>query len=511
MNTARIMYRKMSLLELLDGELELGAGFDVNLTGIELDSRKVDSGDLFFACKGAVHDGRDFIESAIASGAAAVLVEAGGAYQQARHVRGVPVIPVARLSGRVGDFAARFFDKPGAALWLIGITGTNGKTSTCQFIAQLYSILETPCGISGTLGYGVYGHSLTMPESGPGTTPDPITVQRILEEVRFAGARTMAMEVSSHGLRQKRVRTRDFEVAVFTNLSRDHLDYHNSMEDYGEAKRKLFSGRNLKVAVVNLDDLFSTTILNGLGRHVRSYTYSLNNTRASIHAEKISHHPTGMQIDVVTPWGKWRLETGLLGSFNAGNLLAALTAVMASESQKSSFDPDAIMAAAARVKPVPGRMEIIGSSKINVVVDYAHTPDGLRTALQALREHYTGRFWCVFGCGGNRDQGKRPLMAAVAEEYSDQVVVTDDNPRQEASDIIIRHILSGIRDDSRIHVESDRARAIAYAIDHAEAGDLVLIAGKGHEEYQDVGGNRMVFSDVRQARLCLNRRFEQAD
>lgn len=516
MNTAPIMYKKMTLRELLEGEVELDLGLDANLTGIELDSRQVAHGDLFLACRGATHDGRDFIDTAIDAGAAAVLVEATEVVeavepaQQTRRVRGVPVVAIAGLSGRIGEFAARFFDQPAAALWLVGITGTNGKTSTCDFIAQLYSLLGVRCGISGTLGYGIYGESLSKSDSGPGTTPDPITVQRSLEAVRFSGATTMAMEVSSHGLRQKRVRTRDFDVAVFTNLSRDHLDYHGSMESYGEAKQKLFKGCKLKVAVVNLDDLFSITMLNSLSRQVRSYTYSLNNRRASVYAERIVHHPHGLQIDIVSPWGQWSLECGLLGSFNAGNLLAALTTVMASEKDKANFDPAAIMAAASKIQPVPGRMEVIGQGPLKVVVDYAHSPDGLETALKALREHYEGRIWCVFGCGGNRDQGKRPLMAAIAEQYADQVVVTDDNPRQEASAAIIKDILSGFSEPARVHVESDRAQAIGYAVDHAKPGDLVLIAGKGHEEYQDVGGNRMVFSDVRQARLCLNRRFGQA-
>ena len=510
MNTAPIMYKKMTLRELLKDEVELAIGLDANLTGIELDSRQVAQGDLFLACRGAVHDGRDFIDTAIDSGAAAVLVEAGELAEQSRRVRGVPVIAIPGLSGRVGEFAARFFDEPGAALWLVGVTGTNGKTSICNFIAQIYSLLGVRCGISGTLGYGVYGESLSKSDSGPGTTPDPITVQRSLEAVRFSGATTMAMEVSSHGLRQKRVRTQDFDVAVFTNLSRDHLDYHGSMENYGEAKQKLFKGSKLRVAVVNLDDLFSTTMLNSLSRQVRSYTYSLNNQRASVYAERITHHPQGLQVDLVSPWGQWSLKCGLLGSFNAGNLLAALTAVMAGEADKATFEPEAIIAAASQVKPVPGRMEIIGQGPLRVVVDYAHSPDGLETALKTLREHYEGRLWCVFGCGGNRDKGKRPLMAAIAEQYADQVVVTDDNPRQEASTAIIKDILSGFSEPARVHVESDRAKAIGYAVDQAEPGDLVLIAGKGHEEYQDVGGDRMVFSDVRQARLCLNRRFEQA-
>ncbi|MEX2367834.1 MAG: UDP-N-acetylmuramoyl-L-alanyl-D-glutamate--2,6-diaminopimelate ligase, partial [Pseudohongiellaceae bacterium] len=337
---------------------------------------------------------------------------------------------------------------------------------------------------------------------------DAISLQRIMEEMRFNKGQIMTMEVSSHGLKQNRVNVCEFDVAVFTNLSRDHLDYHGSMKAYGEVKLKLFNNPQLKIAVVNLDDLFSVEILNNLARGVKSLTYSLKNQRADIYPVELNFNPAGLDMKVVTPWGSGTVKAPLLGSFNASNLLAAMATVLATEADKDNFNFTSILKVFSQLSPVRGRMQIIGTEAVQVVVDYAHTPDGLKKALQALKEHHSGAVWCVFGCGGNRDKGKRPLMAQIAEELADHLIITDDNPRQEPSEVIIAQILAGVRAREAVTVESNRAAAIELAITKAAPGDAVLIAGKGHEEYQDVGGNRMAFSDVKQARLCLNKRFK---
>lgn len=511
MNTAQSMSSQMTLALLLAGEIKIPKKFDVVLTGIELDSRKIDTGDLFIACKGASFDGRDFISDVIAKGAAAVLVEKGELWQEITTENNVPIVPVDKLGCRLSRIAATFFGRPADHLNVIGITGTNGKTSICQFIAQCFTKLDHVCGVSGTLGYGIHGLAYRqMPSGVPGTTPDSISVQRIFSEMLKAHADTMVMEVSSHGLKQVRVCVDDFDTAIFTNLTRDHLDYHGSMQAYGEEKLKLFSGARLSTAIVNMDDLFSAVILKSLARKVKSYTYSLSDRRADVFPEHTQFRRNGFELDLVTPWGEGRLQAGLLGAFNISNLLAVLTTVMANVMPGGKYQFEELLQVIASVVPVKGRMELIGETPVSVVVDYAHTPDALQNALQALHEHFKGKIWCVFGCGGERDQGKRPMMARIAENLADRLIVTDDNPRREDSGQIIQQILSGFSEATKAIVESDRARAIDYAINAADEGDVVLIAGKGHEEYQDVGGNRMIFSDVKQARVSLSKRFPES-
>ncbi|MFL2840394.1 MAG: UDP-N-acetylmuramoyl-L-alanyl-D-glutamate--2,6-diaminopimelate ligase [Pseudohongiellaceae bacterium] len=508
MNTAKSMSQQMTLGLLLEAEIDIPENLNLVLSGIEMDSRKIENGDLFIACKGANFDGRDFVCEVIDKGAVAVLVEKGELWQEISIEKNVPIIPVENLASRISSIAAKFFNKPADHFSLIGITGTNGKTSVCQFFAQSVTGLNHICGTSGTLGYGLYAKEYLRTGIGsPGTTPDPISVQRIFSEMLQQNADTMVMEVSSHGLKQGRVCINEFDVAVFTNLTRDHLDYHHSMQAYGEEKLKLFRGSHLSVAVVNMDDLFSAKILNNLSRQVKSYTYSLNNPQADVYPENIEFKRKGFKLEVSSPWGKGNVEIGVLGSFNASNFLAVFTTVMALESQHATFDFNHVMSEVATVSPVKGRMELIGDKPVSVVVDYAHTPDALENALNALHEHFKGKIWCVFGCGGERDKGKRPMMARIAEKLADELIVTDDNPRQEASSEIIKQILSGFSNSEKVLVESDRALAIDFAIANATEGDVVLIAGKGHEEYQDVGAKRMMFSDVKQARLSLNQRF----
>ncbi len=507
MNTAEKIVYMTSLDQLLSDIVTLPEGlpaeFNVRVSGVRLDSRKVESGDLFFACFGRNHDGRAFIDSAIDNGAAVVLAHADSRWQGFSLRRGVPVICVDDLAARVGVIACRFFDDPSAALTMIGVTGTNGKTSCTQFIAQIMSAMGRSCGVIGTLGSGF----LPELEESAHTTPDPVFIQSSLASMRAQGADTVAMEVSSQGLHQHRVSGVRFDVAVFTNLTRDHLDYHGSMEDYAETKRRLFMVEGLSSAVVNMDDPFACRILNTLAPSVRSFTFSISNTHADIHALSLQLTPRGYKARVRTPFGEGEISGSLLGRFNFSNVLAVLATLVATESVRPDFALNALLKQICLVHPVPGRMQIVGeSSDITVVVDYAHTPDALKAALQALREHFHGDVWCVFGCGGNRDQGKRPLMAEVAEQFADNLIVTDDNPRTESAEDIIRQIVLGVANTRKLTVERDRAKAIALAISGAVAGDVVLIAGKGHENYQDINGRKLAFSDVAQARLALQAR-----
>jgi UDP-N-acetylmuramoyl-L-alanyl-D-glutamate--2,6-diaminopimelate ligase len=507
MNTAEKIVYTTSLEQLLSGLVTLPAGLppecDVRVSGVTLDSRTVAPGDLFFACFGRNHDGRDFVDAAIDKGAAAILAQADARWQGVSLRRGVPVLCVDDLAARVSAIAGRFFDEPSAAMTMIGVTGTNGKTSCTQFIAQVLGGMGRSCGVIGTLGNGF----LPALEESTHTTPDPVFLQAALADLRSRGADSVAMEVSSQGLHQHRVSGVRFDVAVFTNLTRDHLDYHGSMEDYAETKRRLFMMAGLSSAVVNMDDPYACRILNTLSPSVRSYTFSVANSHADIHALSLQLTPRGYRARVRTPFGEGEIAGSLLGRFNFSNVLAVLATLIATESVRPHFSLSALLERIAQLQPVSGRMQIVAQpADITAVVDYAHTPDALQVSLQALREHFHGRIWCVFGCGGNRDQGKRPLMAEIAERHADMLVVTDDNPRLEDADAIVRQIVLGVTDTGKLIVERDRARAIALAVARAAPGDVVMIAGKGHETYQDIKGQKLMFSDVAQARAALQLR-----
>jgi len=498
---------EVRLSALLSSEFVLPAALDRLLTGMQTDSRQVQPGDLFVACKGARHDGRDHIPGAIASGAAAILVEAGDGWQQLHEVNAVPLVPVLDLPRKLCKVAARFHGEPAARLQLIGVTGTNGKTSCCQLLAQALTQLGHRCGVIGTLGAGVYGSVLHIEPGTPSTTPDALRLQSLFRTMLNAGCDAVVMEVSSHGLDQHRVDVDEFEIALFTNLTRDHLDYHGNMAAYGEAKRKLFTGTRLRKAVLNHDDPLSAKIRESLPATAQALTWSLHDRAADVHARTVQFMADGLMLDIVTPWGEAQLTSRLLGSFNAANLLAVLATALSCEAGKPNFDFGALLQRMATLGPVQGRMQLLAGYPVAVVVDYAHTPDGLESALNAVREHYAGALFCVFGCGGERDQGKRPEMAAIAERLADLVLVTDDNPRHEDSAAIIRQILAGFVQPDKVQVQPDRAQAIAAAIAGAAPGTVVLIAGKGHEDYQEVRGNKHAFSDVAQALACLQQRF----
>ncbi|WP_051207154.1 UDP-N-acetylmuramoyl-L-alanyl-D-glutamate--2,6-diaminopimelate ligase [Saccharospirillum impatiens] len=446
---------------------------------LTLDSREVGRNDVFIALKGAAFDGHDYVNAAVKAGAVAVIAEhpvAGAA---------VPVAVIPDLRARLGDLAHDFYQSSDEPLHLIGITGTNGKTSTCQYIAQSLDYLGKRCGIIGTNGQGLWG---ALQET-LNTTPDVVRLHRELARQRDQGGRFCAMEVSSHGLDQGRVDGVRYKTAVFTNLSRDHLDYHGTMEAYGNAKWTLLQWPGLVNAIVNLDDAWVQQHLDSIVAE-RIITFG-QSSQADIRVVSCQCHPGGMDAVIATPWGETELNLPLLGLFNLSNALAAF-AVLMTESVPLST--------AARVlstlRPVKGRMEKLTlASGTTVVVDYAHTPDALSKALSACRDHVSGRLGVIFGCGGDRDSGKRPEMAMAAEQGADFVVVTDDNPRSESSAAILADIRQGFARSENVTEIPDRRSAIEQTLARCGAGDVVLIAGKGHEAYQEVMGTRHPFSD----------------
>lgn len=477
----------------------LAAEFDVAVSGLVMDSRAVARGDLFVACRGQQHDARTYIEQAVGSGAAAVLAERGERWQQSHQLQGVPVVVVDELAAQLSAIAGRFYAQPSQRLKLLGVTGTNGKTSCTHLLVQLLNQLGQRCGLIGTLGTGV---DLQI-EAGINTTPDALSIQRLLAQWSEQQIRYAAMEVSSHGLSQQRVAALQFDSAIFTNLSRDHLDYHGSMQAYADSKAQLFMQPGLSRAVLNADDPFSQQLLARLPAGVRALTYSVQTPSADIWVRDLRCSRAGIAAQLHSIWGSAELYCPLWGAFNLGNLLAVI-AVLAEQ----GFALEAIVSALATLQAVPGRMERIRvdgmAGDIDVLVDYAHTPDALEKALQAMRAHVPGRLWLVFGCGGDRDRGKRPMMGEIAERLADQVILTSDNPRSEQPAAIVADIQAGAT--KSMSVELDRAQAIALAIAQAKPGDSVLIAGKGHEDYQLLAGRKLPFSDSAQARLALRAR-----
>lgn len=490
---------------LLNGFAAWPAKYPVTIQGLSTDSRTTQAGDLFIACGGPAAERPQFIAQAIENGAVAVLTQAADTPQMqiiTTMGRDVPCFAIPQLQQQLGHIAARFFGNSGDDLHVIGITGTNGKTSCCQFIASMLNQAGLRCATIGTLGAG-FPNNITP---GALTTPGAIELQQTLATLKQRGAVRLAMEVSSHGLAQHRVTGIPFEIAVFTNLTRDHLDYHGDMAHYGQAKRLLFLTPSLKYAVINADDDFGQTLLAEFAPRLSCYAYTTKKAAThvpTVTAENLQFHTDGFVASLHTPWGEGKLRSKLLGRFNLHNLLAAVTTLGILQIPL----PD-ILHYLATLSTVPGRMQRFGDGKTQplVVVDYAHTPDALEKALTALREHCQGKLWCVFGCGGNRDAGKRPLMARVAQTYSDYVVVTDDNPRFEDSKQIIADIVAGFLHPETVHVEHDRQKAIAYAILQAHINDIVLVAGKGHEPYQQIGAVKIPFSDAEQVTLQLNAR-----
>jgi UDP-N-acetylmuramoyl-L-alanyl-D-glutamate--2,6-diaminopimelate ligase len=478
------------LRELLEGMARVPGVANRAISGLQTDSRRVRPGDLFFALPGSVSDGRDYIGDAVAAGAAAVVYESNDGF--VLHGAPVPAIAIAGLRHRIGFIADRFYGSPSRHLLVVGVTGTNGKTTCTQLLAQALDRPPQRCAVIGTLGDGFPGAL----NASLHTTPDAVTLQRLMAEFLDRGATHVSMEVSSHALEQGRVNGVAFHVAVFTNLTRDHLDYHGDMQSYGAAKAALFAMEGLQYAVINHDDAFGRELLARIGSRVRTLSYGIEG--GEVRARELRLSPEGMHLRIATPAGETELRSPLIGRFNAYNLLAVLAVWLALglELQEAS-------ARLAHARPPAGRAERFGGEhgKPLVVIDYAHTPDALEKILLALREHARGRLWCVFGCGGDRDRGKRPVMGGIAERFADIVLLTDDNPRHEPGEAIIRDIISGMTASPEIIRE--RRCAIAEAVRRAGPDDIVLVAGKGHEDYQQVGDMRLPYSDREVVRAIL--------
>lgn len=474
-----------ALGEILRDLCDTGTSAGINITGLAIDSRQIRAGYLFLAMPGSSADGRKYIDDAIKRGAAAVLYEHHKAQIGKNYP--VPVIALNNLRDVAGKIADRFYDSPSQSLTVIGITGTNGKTTCTQLLTQTLSQSSKKCAVIGTLGCGFLGG---LDETFH-TTPDVVTVHKLLSEYRDAGAEYVCMEVSSHALAQGRVNEVEFDIAVFTNLSRDHLDYHGTMDVYGAAKATLFGYDSLRYAVINHDDSFGRDLIATLGQKksslVKVISYGIDS--GDVRAQQVMPRHDGLDMTVTTPMGEATVRSHLFGRFNANNLLAVLAVLLVSD-----YSLQQAVERLSNVQPVAGRVEGFGGDAFPwVVVDYAHTPDALEQVLKALREHTQGQLWCVFGCGGNRDRGKRPQMGRLAEQLSDVVILTDDNPRHESSDDIINDIVGGMT--SRPEVIRPRERAIRFAVQQAAADDIVLVAGKGHETYQQIGDDRLPYSD----------------
>jgi len=452
-------------------------------SAITADSRKVAAGSVFLAYPGEHSDGRQYIVQAIAKGATGVLWEANGFTWDGTWQ--LPNVAIADLRNQSGYIADEFYGHPSQKLWMIGVTGTNGKTSCSHWLAQALELLGRKAAVVGTLGNGfpnALSHAIN-------TTPDPILLHGMLADYLAQGAQSVAMEVSSHGLEQGRVNGVHFNVAVFTNLTRDHLDYHGDMASYAAAKRKLFDWDGLSCSVLNTDDDFGLKLASELQQQGKQVlTYGLDS--GDVRGLDLEFNVQGLSMQVHTPFGDAKLQANVLGRFNAYNLLAVLASLLASDiALEDAID------AVGQVKSVAGRMQQYGGGEQPlVVIDYAHTPDALEKVLKALREQASGRLICVFGCGGNRDAGKRPLMAGVASNLADKTIVTSDNPRHENPAEIIRQVLAGMHGE--YEVAEDRTLAIKTAIQSAQPQDVVLVAGKGHEDYQEIAGVRYPFSDA---------------
>ena len=457
------------------------------------DSRQVKSGSIFVAYKGEAADGRNYIKQAIANGAGAVLWEQSDFKWDPDWK--LPNQPLAHLKQKAGEIASEFYGNPSQQLWMIGVTGTNGKTTCSHWLAQAFNALHRQSAVIGTLGNGLLNNGLSETKN---TTPDSILLHEMVAEFLKKKVEVVAMEVSSHGLDQGRVNGVAFDVAVFTNLTRDHLDYHGDMQAYGDAKKKLFTWDDLKVAVLNLDDDFGAEVAAELKAKNKSVmTYGIAKTDADVVAKSVTLSENGMAMEVKTPQGDAVIHANVVGQFNAYNLLAVMTTLLASD-----VDLQDAVKALAVLKPVAGRMQQYGGGKLPlVVIDYAHTPDALEQVLKSLRAQTKGQLICVFGCGGDRDSGKRPLMGKIASDLADRVIVTSDNPRCESPVAIIKSVMDGAKQNA-VSIEN-RAEAINSAIKNAGAGDVVLLAGKGHENYQEIAGVKYPFSDAEIAQQTL--------
>ncbi len=464
---------------------------NIIIENITLDSREVRQGSLFLAVKGEVVDGRRFIPQALEKGAVAVVKECDveNEHLTVAFEKNIPIIHYFQLPQHLSALAGQFYDEPSKRLQLVGVTGTNGKTTISQLLAQWVELLDCRAAVMGTVGNGLWG-KLTEAKN---TTGSPLEVQGNLAQFLQQGANFAAIEVSSHGLAQGRIEALQFAAAIFTNLTRDHLDYHGTMENYANAKKRLFSELNTDKKIINADDDMGKQWLKELPEAVAVSCVPDFSTHHQhwIKAAQIQFNAQGVEIAYQSSWGNGKLQSKLIGEFNVSNLLLAFATLLS-----LGYSLEKLEKTAPHLVGVSGRMEMISSFNCpTAIVDYAHTPDALQKALQAARVHCQGKLICVFGCGGDRDSGKRPLMGQIAEQFADCVIVTDDNPRTEDPKNIVADIFQGFANPEKVQLIHDRKTAIEQALKSAVSNDVVLIAGKGHEDYQIIGKEKQHFSD----------------
>ena len=482
---------------------------EITVNELQTDNRQLQPGDLFMACPGAVVDARQFAEDAGRRGAAAVLAETAVTPEEKAWLSkaGIEVVEVSGLRKRLGEIAAEFYGHPSRTMDVVAVTGTNGKTSVSQLIAQAQQAIEAPAAVMGTLGNG----PLDQLQATENTTPGALDVQRIFHGFARDGIRAVSLEASSHGLDQYRLEGTCIRTAVLTNLSRDHLDYHGTMEAYQAAKERLVFWPGLKELVWNADDVRITDMASRAPANVQKLSYSAKDSDADLYAADIAFTENGLAFRLHYDGNSIDIHSRLIGGFNVSNLLAVIGVLMLRGcSLKKVAD------ITEKLEPIPGRMELValkkaGDSLPTVLVDYAHTPDALMHALQAARTHCQGHLWCVFGCGGDRDKGKRPLMGEVVANYADRIVLTSDNPRSEAIEHILTDIEAGFPETTDYFVQKDRKAAINEAIADADARDWILIAGKGHEDYQEINGEKFPFSDLKVAKKALKKRRQDSE
>ncbi len=489
------MTKAISMDALLSSWVECPSLASVLVSELELDSRRVQPGTTFVAIVGHVVDGREFIASAIEQGANAVIAQACviKTHGTIETIGDTPVIYLNALDKCLSAIAGQLYCYP--AMELIGVTGTNGKTTITQLIAQWIELVGSKAAVMGTTGNGFLGHL----HQAANTTGNAVEIQRTLASLAEQNAKYTALEVSSHGLVQGRVKALSFTAGVFTNLSRDHLDYHGTMEDYASAKFTLFTQHQCKKAIINIDDEVGASWAKALTNAIAVSLTPTAEYKNALWAKNVAYAESGITIDFDGNFGSGELYAPLIGEFNAANLLLAFATLLS-----LGFDKQDLLATASKLQPVLGRMELFQAEKrAKVVVDYAHTPDALEKALQALRVHCEGELWVIVGCGGDRDAGKRPMMAEIAERLGDKVVLTDDNPRSESPERIVKDMLTGLSKPADAIIEHDRFQALSYALENASAQDIILMAGKGHEDYQIRNGETIHYSDRESAMQLL--------
>ena len=467
---------------------------DCDISDLRNDSRLVQKGDLFIAYPGAATDGRLYIEKAVAAGAAAIAYDPNNFPPLVILPSTIPCIAINDLANHLADIAQKFFNNPSQALRVTGITGTNGKTTIAYQLAQAHFILEKKAAYMGTIGQGEVDKLQPLDN----TTPDALCLQRLLHYYNEQGIKEVCMEVSSHALSQHRVDGVEFKQAIFTNLSLDHLDYHQTMEAYAAAKAQLFGKEELETVIINNDDAYAQLMLKEIKPQVKIITYGMS-SESDVYVADWNSEIQGTKMKLVSPWGKHDISIQAVGKFNIYNCLAIFTSLMA-----NGYPVAKVITVMKQLKSAPGRMEIVAKSPY-VLVDYAHTPDALENVLTTLQQLKKGKLWVIFGCGGDRDKSKRPIMGKAASDYADNLVVTSDNPRTEDPEQIINQIVKGIPTSRQMTTLINREEAIAYALNHAEEEDIILIAGKGHEAYQQIGTIKHAFSDQEVVKELMHR------